>query len=132
MYTLADRLRRSPRHLRALVLLFALASTWLQFAWHAPMALAGNSPALANVTCGGPLDADDIARLVALGQLPADEQEPGHGLCDLLTSPVADTVSAPAAPLVSVAAVAPPSAARTALVASSPARLPPARAPPSA
>jgi len=132
MHAFAHRIRRSPRHLRALVLLFALASTWLQFAWHAPMALAGSSPALANVTCGGPLDAGDIARLVALGQLPADEAEPGHSLCDLLTSPVADTVSPPAAPPAAVAAVAPPSAARATLVAVSPASLPPARAPPSA
>lgn len=112
-------------------LLLALASTWVQMAWHLPMALAQNGgQGIAGVNCGGPLAAADIARLVALGQLPADRADEGHGLCDLLTAPAAGTtvhladfpfLAAGIAPAVLLAAVA-PAAPQT--------RLPPARAPP--
>ncbi len=79
--------------------LFALASLWVQWAWHKPMQLANATAVTASgvtVACGPALNARDIATLVAQGLLDAsavaDNNNGGHAtlsLCDLLTAPPA-------------------------------------------
>lgn len=132
MNTASLRTRRPRRAVLALLLL-ALASTWLQAAWHQPMALAAaGNPALAAITCGAPLSAADVAQLIDQGLLPADSTD-GHNslsLCDLLTVPATGAVALPVLPAdlarhvpAGILPVASP------LVAAQ-LRLPPAQAPP--
>jgi len=114
------------------VVLLALASTWVQLAWHLPMALAqAGSPAIPGVICGGSIDAAGIAQLVSQGLLPADSNDSHTGnLCDLLTVPAADTAFAVRVPAVPANAIVPASLAAEHILASPQSRLPPARAPP--
>lgn len=109
----------------AVLLWLALATTWLQFAWHAPMAAAGEA-----AICGGPLSAADRAALVAEGLLDAAVTA-DVAPCDLLTTPVAtppEAASGESKPPPALAVASP--ALPPAITARPHLRLPPAAAPP--
>lgn len=133
-----DRLRQ--QRMALLFGLFALASIWVQWAWHKPMQLA-NATAVAApgvaVACGPALSARDIATLVAQGLLDAGDvadHNGGHAtlsLCDLLTAPPASAPDHIAAHIGTPPAASPGSFTYASVFPASPRRgLPPARGPP--
>lgn len=124
---------RRPRRAVLALLLLALAGTWLQAAWHQPMALAAaGNPALASVLCGAPLSAADVAQLVDQGLLPAGSTD-GHNnlsLCDLLTVPATAAVAVPVLPADLARHVPAGVLPVTVPIVAAQLRLPPAQAPP--
>lgn len=124
---------RRPRRAVLALLLLALVSTWLQAAWHQPMALAAaGNPALAAVICGAPLSAADVAQLVEQGLLPAGSsgEHPGLSLCDLLTVPATGAVALPVLPADPARSVPAGVLPVTVPIVAAQLRLPPAQAPP--
>lgn len=127
---LTHRIRRSPRAVLALLLL-ALATGWVQSAYHQPMALAAaTDPLLAGVVCGGPLSAADVAQLVDIGILPPGSDGHENALCDLLTLPAAMAVVVPVIPADSSPAAMPLPVPAAAPALAQQTRLPPPCGPP--